>query len=98
MRDAAYLLSEIKHQISALMPRSEAVKMLHEQDLSVYGDGKFPIEDYLAVITKKADMVSFADYLQVTHFYFFNTLYSDRLIDKQIFILQMYGLTSKLGI
>ena len=47
------------------MPRNEAVKLLQEQDLTVYGDGKFPIEDYLAVITNKSDQVSFADYLQV---------------------------------
>ncbi|KAL5271524.1 hypothetical protein ACHWQZ_G001964 [Mnemiopsis leidyi] len=50
--------------ITALMPRNEAVKLLQEQDLTVYGDGKFPIEDYLAVITNKSDQVSFADYLQ----------------------------------
>lgn len=48
------------------MPADEAIKMLEEQDLSVYGDGRFPIGDYLRHICKEP-LVTFADYLQVLY-------------------------------
>eukprot|EP00116_Pleurobrachia_bachei_P011665 sb/3471927/ len=49
--------------LSEKMSQEEAVKMLVEHDLSVYGDGRFPIEDYLRAICR-TPTITFADYLQ----------------------------------
>jgi len=46
-----------------LMTREEASKQLKEQDLAVYGDGKFPIEDYIGSICKSGQLM-FSEYVQ----------------------------------
>ena len=46
------------------MTKEEASKQLKEQDLAVYGDGKFPIEDYIGSICKSGQLM-FSDYVQV---------------------------------
>lgn len=46
-----------------MMTKEEASKQLKEQDLAVYGDGKFPIEDYIGSICKSGQLM-FSDYVQ----------------------------------
>ena len=49
---------------AALMPIEEAIKMLKEEDLEVYGDGRYPIGDYLFSLCPDK-LIRFADYIQV---------------------------------